>query len=132
MVLNVIYYYYYLIYTKIIPDNEPHATVIFTLSVSEMMILNLLLEIYLIKSHCISLPIWISVALLVLILLFNIFYYRISKKGEAIVKNQPKLLKSNALSIVVTGLIFIIAIACMIFGSNYTHDLLNECKFGVN
>ncbi len=32
--IKVLYYYYYLFYTKIIRDDEPHATTIFTLSFS--------------------------------------------------------------------------------------------------
>lgn len=44
--MNVLYYYYYLFYTKVLPDDEPHATVIFTLSFSESLLLNGLLDIF--------------------------------------------------------------------------------------
>ena len=33
-ILDVLYYYYYLIYTKVIPDDEPNATAIFCLGAS--------------------------------------------------------------------------------------------------
>lgn len=132
MVLDVLYYYYYLIYTKIIPDNEPHSTAIFTLSISEMMILNFIAEVYLVKIHCISLPIWISVSLLILILLCNFFYYGVAKRGVAIVKKQPEFLQSNTLSVIITALFFIIAAVCMVYGSIYTHELLDECRLGAN
>lgn len=129
MALNALYYYYYLIYTKIIPDDEPHATVIFTLSVSEMMILNFLLEFYLIKVHCVSLSMWFSVGILIIISFFNIIYYGLSKRGKAIVKIKPQFFNSHILSVIITALIFIAAIICMIFGSIYIYDLSVGCKF---
>lgn len=44
--MSVLYYYYYFFYTKILPDDEPHATVIFTLSFSEALLVNYVIEFF--------------------------------------------------------------------------------------
>jgi hypothetical protein len=42
--MEVFYYYYYLFYTKVLTDDEPHATVVFTLSFSESLLINFTLQ----------------------------------------------------------------------------------------
>lgn len=56
--MKILYYYYYLFYTKILPDDQPHSTVIFCLSAMESFIVNGLLNIISITIFCYNIPKW--------------------------------------------------------------------------
>lgn len=51
-------YYYYLFYTKVLPDNQPHSTVIFTLSFTFSLIINGIVNVVFAYLFGISLRKW--------------------------------------------------------------------------
>ncbi len=94
-----IYYYYYLFYTKVIPDNEPHATTLFTLSVTESAYWVVLLDVLYVNLFDEIIPLWGLGLILASIIMKNYFYfYKINTK-EKIVKNTNKTQLSLFLTI---------------------------------
>jgi len=67
--MKILYYYYYLFYTKILPDDQPHLTVIFCLSLMESFILNGLLNIVSILLFCYNIAKWPMIGVLIAIII---------------------------------------------------------------
>lgn len=87
--LKIFYFYYYLFYTRIIPDDEPHATTLFTLSVSEAFYYIIILDIVYTNIFCEIIPIWGLVSILATIILKNyIYFYKMNNKKQIIKKKN--------------------------------------------
>lgn len=126
--MKTLYYYYYLFYTKILTDDEPHATVIFTLSFSESLVINGIIDIVLVKFFCVDVELWIQILILVIIIFLNYFNYSYLKKSEAIVNEKPKYFGSHLFSILVTMIFFVSSSSLMFWGPIYTKSIFNECR----
>ena len=105
--MKTIYYYYYLFYTKKIKDNEPYATTVFALSMSEGFIVNFVLNVLIIHSYCLALNKWIMIMIQLLIIILNYLYFNKSKRAKKIIKEKPMFFSNHKLSIVLTSLFFI-------------------------
>lgn len=124
--MNVFYYYYYLFYTKVLPDNQPHSTVIFTLSFTLSLIVNCIVNVALAYVLNVSLRKWEMIGIFAFItLLMYLAYYR-NGKGKRIVKEKPKLFKSNGVSIVLTALLFLIGILTLFLQADITKSILTK------
>lgn len=127
--MNLLYYYYFLFYTKVLPDNEPHATTVFTLSLSESFIVNGVLDILLAYLFCFSLNKWSMIIISLLIMGINYLLYSRSGKAKKIIKLKPKVFNSNKLSIVIVILFFVITASFLFWGPIYVKHILEEhCK----
>lgn len=124
--IDVFYYYYYLFYTKVLPDNQPHSTVIFTLSFTLSLIINCIVNVALAYVLNVSLRKWEMIGIFAFItLLMYLAYYR-NGKGKRIVKEEPKLFKSNGVSIVLTALLFFIGILTLFLQADITKSILTK------
>lgn len=125
--IKVLYYSYYLFYTKIIPDNEPHATTIFTLSFTESLIANGIINICLVFSLNTSLNKWIMVLLFLLVLVFNYLFFNKNERGKKIVeRDKPLLCNSKVLSVSFAFFIFLLSLLCMFFVPIISRTLLEN------
>ncbi len=125
--IKVLYYSYYLFYTKIIPDNEPHATTIFTLSFTESLIANGIINICLVFSLNTSLNKWIMVLLFLLVLVFNYLFFNKNERGKKIVeRDKPLLCNSKVLSVSFAFFIFLLGLLCMFFVPILSRTLLEN------
>ena len=122
--MKVIYYYSFLFYTKILSDDEPHATVIFTLSftlaISIIGIINIILA-YLIDN---DLNIYEMIGIFITILGIN--YWVFIRKGRAkeIIKEKPRFFNNHKISILVTILYFIITNSFLFWTPIYIRHIL--------
>jgi len=127
--MNVLYYYYYLFYTKVIPDNEPHATVIFTLSFSLGLLVNGVLKICLALLFCESYNEWPAIGITLLIMLVNYLLYFKSGKCFKIVEAKPRFFNSNEGSILITVIFFLTSASFLFWGVEYIRDILQSCNY---
>jgi len=127
--MNILYYYYFLFYTKIIPDDEPHATTIFTFSLSESFLITGILEIISVHLYCVPFDKWIKITISLFIMLLNYFLYSIRGKGKEIVIAKPIIFKSKSLSIFAVALFFTFTAAFFIWEPNYIMQMLEHCKY---
>lgn len=127
--MDVIYYYYYLFYTRIIKDNEPHLLTILALSATEGFILNITVEVVLILYQCKQTNEIIWMGIICLMNLFNYLYFYKSGRAIKIIKEKPMFFSSKRISILVTFLFFILFATSIIWGSILTKYLLDTyCK----
>jgi len=126
--MKILYYYYYLFYTKVLPDDQPHATTIFTLSVSEGFLINGILQISLAHFLCISIDKWTMIGVLLLLIIANYFHFYLTRKCKEIVKLKPKLLNSNKLSMLMVVCFFLITFSFLFWGPVYVKHILEQCK----
>ena len=122
--IKVLYYYYYLFYTKILPDNQPNGTVIFTLSFSLALFINGLINITLASTISYALDKYSMMGIFALILYVN--YWQFYKKGKwkRIVKEQPKFFNNHRLSIMLTILFFLITTSFLFWEASYVGHML--------
>lgn len=98
--MSILYYYYYLFYTKVLPDDQPHSTVVFCISLMESFIINGLLNIASILLFCYNISKWPMIGVLIAIIISNYQIYYRSKRMERIIDEKPKLFNSNIASVV--------------------------------
>ncbi len=86
--LDGIYYYYYLLYTKIIKDNQIHSTVVFVIELLLGLIINGILNIYLAVFFKYMLAPWMMLSFgFIFIFMIYLKYYR-SGRGKRLVKTK--------------------------------------------
>ena len=127
--MKVLYYYYFLFYSKVLKDNEPHLLTTLALSASEGFLINGILQIALARFFCMSIDKWPMIGVLVLLIGVNYFYYHVRENAKKIVKTKPMYYSSQKLSIVLTFLFFIITLSFLFWEPIYVKQLLQEsCK----
>ena len=125
--METIYYYYYLFYTKVIPDDEPHATVIFTLSFTESWLVYGLLQIITVHFFCRSYDKWIGIGIFLGVVIINYFFYSKAGRAKNIIVNKPQIL-NQSFSIAITGFITLVSISYLFWGSFYIRQVLEGCE----
>lgn len=126
--MNVIYYYFYLLYTKYIPDNEPYITAVWAISVCEGFFLACCTDILLLSNYCYTLKIWEMCAFTVFALIVNYFYFIKTGRYKKIIKKKPTFRSSHRLSIIVTVLFFVITFSSWFWGPIYSKHLYQICN----
>jgi hypothetical protein len=124
--MNLLYYYYFLFYTKVLPDNEPHATTVFTLSLSEAFLINGVIQILIAHLFCMSFGKWQMITIFLLIIGVNYLLFSKSGKAKEIVKLKPKIFNSNKLSIFIVVLFFVITASFLFWEPIYVKQILEE------
>lgn len=126
--MDVLYYYYFLFYTHVLPDDEPHATVVFTLSFSESLVVNGLFNIVIAKVFCLQMELWPMLITFIIVLGINYLVYSRNKRGSEIVKNKPQFFSSKSVSVLVTATWFLVSLSFMFVTPFYIKEILDRCR----
>jgi hypothetical protein len=126
--MNVLYYYYYLFYTRVLPDNEPHATVIFTLSFSESLLINGIFDILSAHFFCQKIPMWLMISVFVLLITINYLIYSKKKKSRIVIERKPQFFDSHKASVLITLMWFMITTSFMFWKPIYVKGILEQCS----
>lgn len=124
--MSILYYYYYLFYTKVLPDDQPHSTVVFCISLMESFIINGLLNIASILLFCYNISKWPMIGVLIAIIFSNYQIYYRSKRMERIIDEKPKLFNSNIASVVFSLFFFLFSLLMIVTAPFYSRYLLER------
>ncbi len=124
--MNVFYYYYYLFYTKVLPDNQPHSTVVFTLSFSLSLLVNGILSIIAAYVADYNMSNYIMVGIFVAIMVVNYLVFYRTGKGKRLVKEKPKFNNSHKLSVLLTSVFFLITTSYLFWGPILLKSILTK------
>ena len=114
--MDVLYYYIYLFYVKVISDNQPHSRTIWALGYLFSLIINGLIEIPLAYFfNCYLSTIQKVIIIIIVITLFYLKYDRSGKGIRIVEKEKPKFFGSNTASIILTILFFLISMLFLFF-----------------
>jgi hypothetical protein len=123
--INVFYYYYYLFYTKVLSDNQPHSTVVFTLSFSLSLLVNGLLSIISAFVANYNMSNYVMIGIFVTIMVVNYLVFYRTGKGKRLVKEKPRFFNSHRLSILFTLIFFLVTISFLFFGPIFLKNILD-------
>lgn len=127
--MNVIYYYYFLFYSKVFKEDEPHLTARLVLSFCQSLFINgLIADTIALHFFCYEISKWIMISVLACILLFNYFYYSKSGRDKIIVKEKPVFFGSQRVSILISIIFFVVTISWMFWGPFYGKYVLDNCN----
>ncbi len=105
--MDVFYYYIFLFYAKVLPDDYPHSNTVWALGAISAFIVNGLIDIplaYFFNCYLYTIQ---KVIITIILLLFFYFKYYKSGKGKRIVeKEKSKFFGSKTASIILTILFF--------------------------
>ena len=126
--MDVLYYYIYLFYAKVMPDEDPHSNTVWALGVTSAFIINGLIDIPLTYFfNCYLSTIQKVIIIIIVITLFYLKYDR--SKGIRIVKKEkPKFFGSNTASIILTILFFLIGMLFLFFKADVLRKILEMNK----
>ena len=114
--MDVLYYYIYLFYVKVISDNQPHSRTVWALGVTSAFIINGLIDIPLAYFFNCYLSIIQKVIIIIIVMtLFYLKYYRSGKGIRIVEKEKPKFFGSKIASIILTVLFFLISMLFLFF-----------------
>lgn len=115
--MDVIYYYCYLFYKKILKEDEPHALTVWALGCGEGFLTNALLYSFLVYFFCIkTLNIWIMMSIVGLFVFANYRYFYKSGRAKKIEKEKPMFFSSRKISILITIIFFTVLISSIFWG----------------
>jgi hypothetical protein len=125
--LDILYSNYYRFYKRIIGDPEPQFATVLALSFSESLLINGVVEMAALRWWCYEIDIWIQITVAALLICLNYIGYLRTGKYKSLVKVEPAIANSNALSIFVTWLFFLVTTSWLFWGAIYTKHLLRQC-----
>lgn len=88
-ILNVLYFYYYLFYKKILKDEQPIFTTTFTFSFSISLLVNGIVNIVLAHTLGEYLHKWGMISIFLGFLALSYYYYYRKDKATEVIKNKP-------------------------------------------
>lgn len=127
--MDVLYYYIYLFYVKVISDNQPHSRTIWALGVTSAFIINGLIDIPLAYFfNCYLSTIQKVIIIIIVMTLFYLKYNRSGKGIRIVKKEKPKFFGSNTASIILTILFFLIGMLFLFFKADVVREILEMNK----
>ena len=114
--MDVLYYYIYLFYAKVMPDDYPHSNTVWALGFIFSLIINGLIDIPL--AYFFNCYLSIIQKVIIIIIVMTLFYLKYDRSGKGIrivKKEKPKFFGSNTASIILTVLFFLIGMLFLFF-----------------
>ncbi len=126
-VMNVLYYYYYLIYIRVIPETRPSINSIFTLGFSISLWVNFSSQVVLIKTSCQSIGVWgmMSISLIIIGCLY--YYFLRNERYKEVIESQPKFFENHILTTVIVVTFFLLSASSLVWGPIITKSMLDQC-----
>ena len=127
--MDVLYYYIYLFYAKVMPDDYPHSNTVWALGVTSAFIINGLIEIPLAYFfNCYLSTIQKVIIIIIVMTLFYLKYDRSGKGIRIVKKEKPKFFGSKIASIILTILFFLIGMLFLFFKADVVREILEMNK----
>ena len=127
--MDVFYYYIYLFYAKVMPDDYPHSNTVWALGVTSAFIINGLIEIPLAYFfNCYLSTIQKVIIIIIVMTLFYLKYDRSGKGIRIVKKEKPKFFGSKIASIILTILFFLIGMLFLFFKADVVREILEMNK----
>ena len=125
--MDVFYYYIFLFYAKVLPDDYPHSNTVWALGATFAFIINFSLDMVLAYFFGYTLSTFQMASITALLMLLFYFKYYKSGKGKRIVeKEKPKFFGSNTVSIILTVLFFLISMFFLFFSADIVREILEK------
>ena len=127
--MDVLYYYIYLFYAKVMPDDYPHSNTVWALGFIFSLIINGLIDIPL--AYFFNCYLSIIQKVIIIIIVMTLFYLKYDRSGKGIrivEKEKPKFFGSNTASIILTILFFLISISFYLFSVDVVTEILEKKK----
>ena len=123
--MDVFYYYIFLFYAKVLPDDYPHSNTVWALGATSAFIINFSLDMVLAYFFGYTLSTFQMASITALLMLLFYFKYYKSGRGKRIVeKEKPKFFGSNTVSIILTVLFFLISMFFLFFSADIVREIL--------
>lgn len=126
--MEVIYYYCYLFYKKVLTDSDPNMLTILVIAAAYSFPVSMVIELMLIKLYCISLPAWQIFLITPFFVVVNYLLYYRNDRYKLILERKPKIMGSNSLSVLITIAFFLVAFSFVFWGPIYTKNQLDICR----
>ena len=125
--MDVLYYYIYLFYAKVMPDDYPHSNTVWALGFIFSLIINGLIDIPLAYFfNCYLSTIQKVIIIIIVMTLFYLKYNRSGKGIRIVKKEKPKFFGSNTASIILTILFFLIGMLFLFFKADVVREILER------
>ena len=125
--MDVFYYYIFLFYAKVLPDDYPHSNTVWALGATSAFIVNGLIDIplaYFLNSYLSTIQ---KVIITIIVMILFYLKYDRSGKGKRIVeKEKPKFFGSKTASIILTILFFLISMFFLFFKADIVRKILEK------
>ena len=127
--MDVLYYYIYLFYVKVLSDDQPHSRTVWALGIASAFIVNGLIDIPLAYFfNCYLSTIQKVIIIIIVMTLFYLKYDRSGKGIRIVKKEKPKFFGSNTASIILTILFFLIGMLFLFFKADVVREILEMNK----
>ena len=127
--MDVFYYYIYLFYAKVMPDDYPHSNTVWALGAASAFIINGLIDIPL--AYFFNCYLSTIQKIIIIIIVMTLFYLKYNRSGKGIrivKKEKPKFFGSNTASIILTILFFLIGMLFLFFKADVVREILEMNK----
>ena len=131
--MDVFYYYIFIFYAKVLPDDYPHSNTVWALGAISAFIVNGLIDIplaYFLNSYLSTIQ---KVIITIIVMILFYLKYDRSGKGKRIVeKEKPKFFGSKTASIILTILFFLISMFFLFFKADIVREILEKGRVVAN
>ena len=124
--IRVFYYYYFLFYSKVLVQPEPHFVTVLAISFVESLWINAVLDIIALTGFCYKIDKLLMIAITLLLIAIN--YWNFTKKNNSanIIKSKPLFFKNHKLTTTIIIILSVIGISWLFWGSFYAKYVLEN------
>jgi hypothetical protein len=125
-ILKILYYYYYRFYVKY--DDEPHATTVFSLSFSESLVINGIVDLICGRFFCYDFSKWAMILVTLLILTLNYLLYVKTGISKEIINKAPPELFGKDISRGFAIVFFLVSTSFLFWEPILSKEIFDHCK----
>jgi hypothetical protein len=122
--MDVIYYYCFLFYKKILKEEEPYSTTVWALGFLHGFFFSTTINLLFIYFFHFKLEKWELIGIGIFFLIVTYLYFNKSKRSKKIIKNKPSFWGNHQLSIILSSIYFLILITTLFWGPILTRYIL--------
>lgn len=128
MIYKVYFYYYYLLYSRVIPDETPYSTSVFIFGITLSFLINGIVNTLGAILFCTWIGIYPMLGITILSLITSYLLCVKYGKGKKIVSEKPRFWGNHRLSIIIVLVSSLIAVSWLFWGPIYVRHLLDNCR----
>lgn len=122
---RVFYHYYYLFYSNVLVQPDPHFETVLALSAMQALWINAILDTFSVVVFCHKIGKWPMIGVLAVILFVNFKQHK--ESNEKHTSNEINFFSNHTITVFIVIVFSIIGISWLFWGSFFSRSVLQNC-----
>lgn len=127
--MKVLYYYYFIFYSRIYKQSDPYFFATTSLSVTTGLFITYMMDLFYVQFNCKFIENkTIHLSIYGVIFIINLWYFLQKRNGITVVKEKPKFFNHNGISVFVAITFALLSISFPFWMADYLMYVIENCN----